>query len=716
MKFFKEIPTINAYDTESYQNNLKVICDAYGNYYEPSGNPDALLEWLFKTGCDLNFLYNIDYDTAILFRAIMPDVDTEDNGKYHYKNYDIYYISNKSLIIKRHDSKTRTVILRLYDIAQFYKNERGYQSLDKVSKEVLGIGKNQEELEIKREDIGQIEGYYESHRDRIIEYCINDSYLTLQLAKRKIESIIPVLNGQIPKTYNSSASISKAYLSIYHPYLRYSYYRLISKLGDNYKDAIRLIENSYFGGIFYLHSLGKVSDLYEYDINSAYPYAITQLFSLNNAEIRYTNKYEKADYSFYKVKIRNMSDLPIHYRTADAEITYIRSNDYVENYFTGIELEYFTKYHSKDIQFEILEGIVINTTKQKEFEDFNELYDKRNEIKRKVKEKKEIEKISGIRLNSLDDDMSQWSYKTVLNASYGCFAERKNGYTAFTNMIYAGYITAITRLRIYQIIDRVGFKHIKAVMTDAVLTDVEIKDNDFNSNELGSFKLEGHFDVVWLFMNGIYVSKIGNKISLHNRGFPSLTDVNLLFNGKGKKIKIVRDMKLIKTKEGIIQHKQEDIGKFTTQTKYLNLEANRWRYLIDVSKLNFEYLIDNELMTDYLFNIDLQFEFLEKPKLKTIDYKAFKEVLYISENWDIKPIEKYQIKKIDYETELKKIENGKNTKRDLKRFFERYRNRLDTSFALVDNNSQKYRLTVNDIERDTTIQITDDLIFFIASI
>jgi hypothetical protein len=709
------MPSINAYDTETYQNNLKVICDAYGNYYEPSGSPDSLLDWLFSTACDLNFLYNLDFDTAIIFRSIMPEVDSEDNGKYHYKNYDIYYISNKSLIIKRHDSKTRTKILRIYDIAQFYKNEKGYQSLDKVSKEVLGIGKNQEELEIKRENIGQIEGYYEQHRDKIIEYCINDCYLTLQLAKRKIESIIPVLNGQIPKTYNSSASISKAYLSVYHSDLRYSYYTLISKL-DDYKEAVKIIENSYFGGIFYLHSLGKICNAYEYDINSAYPYAITKLFSLKDAEIHYTDRYEEADYSFYHVKIRNMSDLPIHYRTGETDITYIRSNDFVENYFTGIELDYFAKYHSKDIQFEIIEGVVINTTKQKEFEDFNGLYDKRNEIKQRMKDKKQNEKISGVKLGSLEEDMNQWSYKTVLNASYGCFAERRNGYTVFTNMIYASYITAITRLRIYQIIDRVGFKHIKAVMTDAVLTDVEIEDSEFNSNELGNFKLEGKFDVIWLYMNGIYVSQVGNRISLHNRGFPSLTDIHSLFNAKGTRLRIVRDKKFYKIKEGIIQHRQEDIGKFTTQTKYLNLEANRWKYTLDVSKLTFEYLKDNELETDYSFNVELQYEYMFKPYQKRIDFKFFNDVMYHSQVWKVKPIEKYQITSIDYETELNKIQNGKNTKRDLKRFFMRYRNLLDTSFALVDNNSEKHRLMVNEIEKDSIIQITDNLIFFMTSV
>lgn len=678
------MPSINAYDTENFENQLKVICDAYGNYYEPDGNPDNLLKWLYSTACDLNFLYNIDYDAAIIFTAIMPDVDPYDNGLYHYKNYDIYYISNKSLTIKRHDSKTRTKILRIFDISQFYKIENGYQSLDKVATEILGYGKNQEELKIKREDIGQIKGYYEQFRDAIIKYCVNDANMTLRLAKLKIKSLMPILKGQIPKVYNSSASISKAYLSIEHPDLKYQYYNLLSQLSD-WKKAAEIIENSYSGGIFYLHSLGKISKVYEYDINSAYPYAITQLYSLKDAQIKYVTKYEQSDYGFYHVRIKNLSDLPIKYRTGKTEITYIKNNEYVENYFTAIELEYFSKYHAKDIQFQVIEGVVINTHKRLEFADYNNLYNKRKEIKQRMTDKKDLQNKTKQNFGALQDNMLQWSFKTILNASYGVFAERKNGYTAFTNLIYASYITAMTRIKIYQLIDKIGWEHVKAVMTDAVLCDVEIKDNMFNSDLLGNFKLEGNrsFDEVWIYQNGIYISQSDNKITLHNRGFPSLTAPDMLFNATGSKLKIVRDTKVTKIKEGIIQHKQKDIGKFTKQTKYLDLQANRWKYLLEVDKLNFEYLKDHELKTDYMYNIDLQSEYISKPMLRKIDYSSLKKIVWQSQQWKIQETRLYDIKPIDYGQLIDKITSSQHQTRDFKRFKNRYQIYLDSDFRII---------------------------------
>lgn len=669
------MPTINAYDTENYSNTLKVICDAYGNYYEPEGIPDALLEWLFNTACDLNFFYNIDYDIAILFHAIKPNIDPDNNGHYAYKKYEFNYIANKSLVIKKHISKTKTETVRLYDISQFYKTDKLY-GLDKVAKEVLGVSKNNEELNISRKAIGETQGYYEDHKDDIIKYCIKDAYLTMLLAKEKITSLLPLLDNQIPKTLNSSASISKAYLAIKHTTLQNAYFRLLATLQDSDKviTAHKTIINTYYGGIFYLHSLGKLGITYEYDINSAYPYAITQLYSLEGAKLTFTDHYMQSDYSFWHVKIRNLSELPIHYRTGNTEITYVKSNDYVENWFTGAEIDYFKLAHSKDIDIQIIDGIVIDTTKQLEFPDYIDLYTTRNQIKQQAKDKKANGQ------SGLEEDMLQWNYKTVLNASYGVFAESQHGLTQLTNFVYASYITAITRLTIYKIIDRVGWKHIKAIMTDAVITDIEITGNDFNSNDLGKFKLEGKFDNVWLYMNGIYISQVGNKTTSHNRGFPSLIDINTLIGATGSKLQVSRDMKLVKIKEGIIQHKQQDIGKFTTQTKYLDLEANRWKYQLDVGKLTFEYLKDNELTTDYMFNTELQLDYVNKPYTKQLDLKALFKAL---QNRDVKPVKTYELQYTNWHYYWLKILASKDKRRDWKRIKQKYEKYLDVNLKLM---------------------------------
>ena len=282
--------------------------------------------------------------------------------------------------------------------------------------------------------------------------------------------------------------------------------------------------------------------------------------------------------------------------------------------------------------------------------------------------------------------MVQWGYKTILNASYGVFAETKHGYTPLTNLIYASYITAITRIKIYEIIDRVGWKHVKAIMTDAVITDIEIEDADFNSNELGKFKLEGKFDRVWLYQNGIYISLVGNRINLHNRGFPSLTKAEQLFNAKGQKIRITRDKKVVKIKEGIIRHKEDDIGKFTTENKVLNLSANRWKYNLDEDKLTFEYLKDNELTTDYFYNTELEYAYSLKPYEKPIDFESLKDRF---KKLHTKPVKTYAVTKTDYGALLDKITNSNKRTRDFRRFVKKYERRLDVNLRILTSYGDK---------------------------
>lgn len=680
-----------------------MICDAYGNYLEYDGNPDILLDWLFKHSCDLNFFYNLQFDGNIIFQALLPGLNQESGETYTYKNYEITYHSGKSLTIKKIVSKTEKEIIRFFDIMNFYSDGETY-GLDDTALSVLQIGKNSKELEIDRVLIGTQPGYYEANRQKIIEYCIQDAYITMLLAKRKILSLLPILDGNIPKVYSSSASISKAYMTLKHPELRYIYYKILSQLSDDWKKGLKIITNSYYGGIFYLHSLGKISNCYEYDLNSAYPDAMTRLYNLEGSKVRYTTEYEESDYSFYHVKIINKSNLPLHYRVGKSKVAYIQNREYVEGYFTGLELKYFKDYHSKDIKIEVKEGILINTTKKPEFPEFKELYNKRNEIKKRMKEKRDIENILKKSQNNAKDilhskieDMEQYGYKVILNASYGIFAETKYGFTSFTNHIYASYITAETRIKIYKMIDKVGWEHIKGIMTDAVITDIKIEDDNLIGNELGKFKMEFEKITIYFFMNGIYVIEKNGKYAVKNRGFQHVS-AKEIFQASGDKLKLTRYNKITTIKEGYIQGRPEDIGKMGKQTKVIRLSANRDRYLLDVSKLTFDYLKRNELQTDYLDNDLLEDKYRYKPMIQKIDYKSVERMIRQSEKSSLTHVKEYKIKPKDYEAEIEKIMSGDHKKRNIKKFYNRYKRRLDSEFYAIDNFSQRHRITEDNME------------------
>ena len=98
-----------------------------------------------------------------------------------------------------------------WDSANFYKSGYGHMTLNNASKMYLGIEKNDKELNIDRSKIGSESGYYEKHRDKIIEYSIKDCVLTAKLFQRTIDGFEKI-GFLFPLKPYSEASIFKEYL------------------------------------------------------------------------------------------------------------------------------------------------------------------------------------------------------------------------------------------------------------------------------------------------------------------------------------------------------------------------------------------------------------------------------------------------------------------------------------------------------------------------
>ncbi len=696
--FFNQYPEIQAYDTETNHGDLLTICSADNRCYDYNGNNEELLEWIITNSKDLNFFYNIDYDFSVIIKPFLNG-KIKETGKFKYGNYEFTYISNKSFTIRNKNQTGKHKLIRFFDIAQFYKLGSQYQPLDKIANNILGKGKNNEELGLSREEIGnmdknKIKDYFNENKEKIHEYCINDAFMTCELSKIFINGIKESFDF-IPKKYNSAASLSKAYLYKNHNDQSTVYYRLLSKLSNQKKifEANTIIRNTYHGGLIYVHKLGLSKNVFEYDLNSAYPAAYIDMYSIDDADIQYVNEYTKADYGFYRVKMKNLSNLPIPHRTGKQSNVYMKSHKWIEAYLTAIEIEYFREYHNKDIQIEIIEGYIVDTDKKKAFFDYKKIYEDRREIKAKAK-------LSNDKTFKIKSEILQNNKKLILNSTYGVFAEIQHGLTSWSNFVYASYITAETRLKIYKAIDKIGWDHIIAIMTDAISTDKEITDPDFNSNELGKFKKESNFEYVILYMNGIYITKEYGivKPQLKDRGFPSLKYDDLL-NAQGNTLSVIRD-RPIKVKEAIRQHKIKDIGDFQNQKKEINLLSNLNNYLLDKEKLTFEYLKDNFLETEYLEQDDIEYEYSDKPYLLQLntDYKnKFLHYMKIKTiNPHIPVLTDIEIYKNEIINKIDKNFEGKNINRDFKR---NLRQLKGLPFVRIEN---IYGYPLNDYE-DTSI-------------
>lgn len=116
--FFKYYPQSEAFDTETYKGNVKLLCSSK-SCIEPDENND-MIDWLYRNALDLNFFYNLSYDMSAILKPYITKDNAEEirQGKHiEIGNYIISYIQGKSFNIQH---KTNKATKHFYDIAQFY--------------------------------------------------------------------------------------------------------------------------------------------------------------------------------------------------------------------------------------------------------------------------------------------------------------------------------------------------------------------------------------------------------------------------------------------------------------------------------------------------------------------------------------------------------------------------------------------------------------------
>jgi len=329
---------VRGFDTEAYRGYCKLLACSNGTYIE-SGNTLELLDFLWDNALlpnqGYNFFFNVDYDFGVIVKQYIVDNFREvregykkaielkreirrklDKGedvnkvewalldKFNHVEhiqvgeYELKYIKDKGFTLKKKRKRKF-----FFDIANFLSVEGEHISLQKASQLLLGESKNDEELGLDRRLIGELQGYYEEHREEIIKYCIQDCKLTAELGRKVVEGFND-LGFSFPSKPYSKATISKEWLSSHQDYIKsQEHYSKIMLLP--YASAIK---KSFRGGIIRLFGIGKYDSVTEYDINSAYPYAISQLTTLENAQVT-TSKEEmgKCDYEFYLIETKDWS-------------------------------------------------------------------------------------------------------------------------------------------------------------------------------------------------------------------------------------------------------------------------------------------------------------------------------------------------------------------------------------------------------------------------
>jgi len=470
---------IVAYDTETYKGYARLIVCSDGKYMlidKQEVSEDTftrILQFLTrdKVRGHHAFFWNIDYDFFAMLKYAGEEFARRlyEEGEAVWGDYKISYIPKKMFSINRH-----RFTFDFFDLYQFYGT-----ALETASQKYLGEGKLLDAVD--RTQLNDNFQIWKEKEQAIIAYCKRDADLTQRLAVLLKDTLKHNI-GFIPNKYISKAYITKQY---------FRKYTTIPVAKDFPAEVIKYALLGYFGGRFEVTWRGHIGNCVLLDINSSYPFAMTQLKAYpKDAWIRSDQiKYEHT-HGFYKIIVNTkdnafITPFPFRYR---GRVIFPKGE-----FITYATKEEILAYEN-ECDIEILGG-----------------WEAKGEGEYFLKER--VEYLYEWKKRAKGNDMEYMLVKILLNSLYGAFYEKqKRGDKYLTGILfsppYATLITAIGRINLFKEALKYG-KRIVGMATDSLL--IKGQHNTPLSKDLGGWSFESEGDT-YVLMSGIY--KLGDKIRM----------------------------------------------------------------------------------------------------------------------------------------------------------------------------------------------------------
>jgi len=517
------------------------MADSDGNYLDKI-TPNSCLRWLFSRRFQgsWNFFYNLSYDAEVILKLLGDNLQSYRKSgslRFHYGDFTLDYIPARKLAIRKgHHSSV------FYDIAQFYHTSlsNAYQkNIGKLPEDYLSMKEKRSEFSSR---------YYNRNKNKVRNYCISDCIYTKKLSEHWIDLFCNAFSFY-PNRWISSGYLAEKVLinnGIDIPKF------------DTIPYTIQdLAYKSYFGGRFEILKRGFIGQAYLYDINSAYPYALTKIPDITQGQWIQTDKILKdAQLGFFKIQADipdNTLVPPFPFRT---NRTIIFPSGKFVTYCTLAELQVC----KDDSFYRILEGYqFIPHSEIYPYRKFiNDLYQKRLKLKQ-------------------ENNPLQLPIKIILNSIYGKTGQRVRGKIGnlFNPVIFAS-ITGIVRAQLYDFVVKIGIeKEIVSFATDSICSTSKL---GINSLKLGEFSLDNEADDVFVLQNGIY--RFNGKWKQRGLGKLGTRDIEHFdtYEKDGKlymKFKVLRSGRL---RSSILQNSISEIGKIKEIQREINLNADRKRF------------------------------------------------------------------------------------------------------------------------------------------
>ena len=575
---------VNVIDTETWQGDIFLIADSDGDYIDTLKdeiNIDSVIKFLTRPKFETswNFCYNLSYDGSVILKllgkSILSTYRSKKGFRFKYKNYIFFFLPKKTLrISKGHHSWV------FFDITQFYD----FKPLQKAYQENIGeLPENYLKMKSNRKQFSP--NYYHHNRKQVRKYCITDCKLTKELSEYWID-IFGKAFGFYPIRWISSGYLAEKVL-INHG-VKIPYFK---ELGY---DLQEFAWNSYFGGRFEIIQRGFIGEAWIYDINSAYPYALSKIPDITTGKWKHGMQEidDTALLGFFKIHVKY--DVG-EYLPAFAFKRITLHNDLII-YPSGEFVTYATLEELKNVDpknYEVLDSWqYFDDNPTYPFREFiNNLYDKRMKLKEQ-------------------NNPMQLPIKTILNSLYGKLGQKINRRIGnlFNPVIFA-FITGHARAQLFSFVKEYNLeKSVVSFATDSVCLTKKV---NIDSKKLGSFSLEKHGLDVYFLQNGFYrVNGIWKQRGLGKLGKKEIEHIDTIErDGKLYYQFVVNRTKQLAS--AIIQDKIDEIGQIKTETREVNLNGDNKRFWlsrlenINDKKLNKSFSINAEFYpNDFKLNSD----------------------------------------------------------------------------------------------------------------
>ena len=462
----------------------------------------SVFEWLLVRALELRDLapfvfvgYVTTYDINMILRDIDDDTlrkifATDDKDFVKWGEYEILYIPRKVFKLRRKHRETgRVYSFTLFDVFTYFGGSfinacRGF--LGSVPREIIA-GKKQRGS-FRRRDLPTIERYNQLEVKYLVKLCdkMNEIFLSQGIELKKWHG-----PGAVAEFV-----LGKRMLNIHLDYPVFNQDQIFPALFEAWDCA-------YYGGRFENMGIGTFRNVHTYDINSAYPYALSQLPILTYGtrwkhQDKPTIRDEQMSVYLVEWDVSKRAPFgPLPWRDGQGRIFYPTNG---LGWYWKPEVVAALEMFGSDIKLR-----EVWYQEQGEPSRFGKEIPRLYELRRRLKR---------------EENPGEYAIKIALNSIYGKLAQRV-GNSPFRCIPWAGWITSQTRAMLLRAcLGRE--KSILAFATDSVFSTQKLPLRC--SSNLGDWKAE-HADELLILMNGFYrLDDQTRKRKSATRGLPAVKD------------------------------------------------------------------------------------------------------------------------------------------------------------------------------------------------